>query len=490
MEQTQGISRNKVAGALLWKFLERIGVNGAQFLLQVVLARLLSPDHYGVLSMMAIFTTLAGVFVQQGFSVALVQNKDVTEEDYSTVLWLSLAVALGMYGILFFAAPLIGQFYNVPKIKYYLRVLALMLFPGALNSVQTAKLKREINFKKIFISHFVGIVFSGVVSIVIAYMGGGVWALVAHSILNLLINCIVVQFVVHFRVRFVCNLARAKTLFRFGWKLLASSLIETIYGDIQGLVVGKKYSAGDLGFYSRGTQFPQFITSTVNTTVQSVLLPVMSKKQNEPEVLKSMMRKSVILSSYLIFPMMAGLAAIAPQLVSFLLGDKWLPCVPFLRICCFTFGFYPVHTCNLQAINAIGRSDIYLKLEIIKKIYGIIALAISLIFFNSPLAIAMTGIFTTVISCFVNASPNKKLINYSYFEQMKDILPSFAISLAMLGVVLVVGQLNINNLLLLAIQIIVGIFAYLILSMITGLEPCKILLEEIRPFSKKIKLRK
>lgn len=468
MEQ---VSSKKVTGALFWKTLERFGVNGVQFVLQIVLARLLTPEHYGILSMMVIFTTLARVFVQRGFSTALVQNKDVTEEDYSSVLWVSLGIAGVLYLILFITSPLIGQFFGVPEIKSYLRVLALMLFPGALNSIQIAKLSRELNFKKIFTGNIVGIVVSGIIGIVCAYLGWGVWALVIYTLLNVLIACITMRFVVNLRIRFVCNMARVRVLFSYGWKILVSSLIETLYQDIRSLAVGKKYSAGDLGYYDRGKQFPQFITSTINTAIQSVMLPVLSKKQDESAEMKKMMRLSISISSYLIIPMMAGLAGVATPLVTVLLGEKWLPCVPYLMIYCFTMAFIPIHTCNLQAINAMGRSDIYLKLEVIKKIYGIAALIIALVFFNSPIAIAMTGMITTFISFFVNAYPNKKYLGYTYTEQIYDILPSLLCSLTMWGIVMAAGMLHLPDILLLLVQIVVGVFVYVALSALLKLKP-------------------
>lgn len=477
MEQ---VSSKKVTGALFWKTLERFGVNGVQFVLQIILARLLTPEHYGILSIMVIFTTLARVFVQRGFSTALVQNKDVTDEDYSSVLWVSLGIAGVLYLILFITAPLIGQFFGVPEIKSYLRVLALMLFPGALNSVQIAKLSRELNFKKIFTGNIVGIVVSGIIGIVCAYLGWGVWALVIYTLLNVLIACITMRFVVNLRIRLVCNMARVRVLFSYGWKILVSSLIDTLYQDIRSLAVGKKYSAGDLGYYDRGKQFPQFITSTINTAIQSVMLPVLSKKQDAAAEMKKMMRLSISVSSFIIIPMMAGLAGVATPLVTVLLGKKWLPCVPYLMIYCFTMAFIPIHTCNLQAINAIGRSDIYLKLEIIKKAYGLVALIIALAFFDSPIAIAMTGIVTTIISFFVNAYPNQKHLNYTYLEQAKDIFPSFAISLVMLGVVLFVGTSSLPNIILLILQIISGIATYIIISIIIKPQPYKFLMDIVR----------
>lgn len=478
---------SKLGKSLFWKLLERFGVQGSQFVLQIILARILDPEHYGALSLMVIFTTLANVFIQTGFNTALIQNKDVTEEDYSSVFWVTLGIAATLYGIIFVTAPWIGAFYEMPYIVTPLRVLALMLLPGALNSVQLAKVSREMDFRKVFFSNLAGIITAGIAGIVIAYLGGGLWALVVQTMLNVFIVCLVMSSTSKLKLRLVCNWKRVSELFRFGWKLLASSLLDTLYQDLRSLVIGKKYDTGTLGYYNRGKQFPQFIISAVNGTVQSVMLPAMSEKQDDRAAVKALTRNSIMLSSYILFPIMAGLAGVATPLIRLLLTDKWLPSVPYLQIYCFTLAFYPVHSCNLQAINAMGRSDTFLKLEIIKKIIGITALLIATFCFDSPLAIAATGVITSFIACFINASPNKKLIDYSYFEQIKDILPSFLLSAAMLGCVLAVQFLNLSNLLTLIVQVLVGVIVYFLLSAVLRIDPFRILLKTLNDFRKKRK---
>lgn len=471
---------NNIVTSLVWKLLERFGVLGSQFVLQIILARLLSPEHYGVLSLMLIFTTLANVFVQNGFNTSLIQNKDVTEEDYSSVFWVSLGVAVGLYGILYFSAPLIAIFYKIPDIILPFRILALMLIPGAFNSIQVAKISREMNFKQIFRSNIVAIIFSGGIGIALAYMGGGLWALVIQTLLNVVVACVVMWFSVKWRPKFICNIQRVKTLFSYGWKLLLSSLLDTLYQDLRSLVIGKKYDSGTLGFYNRGKQFPQFIINAINGAIQSVMLPAMSAEQDDSTRVRSMMRVSISVSAYIIFPIMAGLAAVAEPLVSILLTDKWLPCVPFMQIYCVSFAFYPVHSCNLQAINAMGRSDIFLKLEIIKKTYGIIILAIAVFCFDSPIAIASTGLVTTWISWFVNASPNKKLLGYSYKRQIMDLLPSLLMAGVMCVIVLLVGEIASNLIVTLMIRIIVGVVVYLGMSIIFKPEPYRFLMKRMK----------
>lgn len=471
---------NQVGKGLFWKLLERFGVQGVQFVLQIILARMLAPELYGVLSLMIIFTTLANVFIQNGFNTALVQNKDVTDEDYSSVFWVTLGISGVLYVLLFAAAPLIALVYKMPAIVTPFRVLALMIFPGAVNSIQLAKTSREMNFKKVFYGNIGGIVVSGAVGIAIAYLGGGLWALVAQTMLNIFVSCIVMWFTVKWRPRLVCRLARVKVLFAFGWKLLVSSLLDTLYQDVRSLVIGIKYNSSMLGYYNRGKQFPQFIISAVNGAVQSVMLPAMSAKQDDKSQVKALMRNSITLSAFVIFPVMAGLAGVAEPMVKLLLTDKWLPCVPFLQVYCFALAFNPVHACNLQAINAVGRSDMFLKLEIIKKSYGLASLVIAVLCFDSPLAIAMTGAVTTLLSCFVNGTPNKKLLGYAYREQLWDLLPSFSMSVAMLALVLLVGRLPLSPVLILLLQMAVGVAAYLILAIVFRPKPFRLLLEAVR----------
>ena len=457
---------NKITSALGWKLLERFGVQGVQFVLQIVLARLLSPEHYGVLSIMIIFTTLANVFIQSGFNTALIQNKDVDEDDYSSVFWVSLLIAGILYGVLFFTAPIIADFYNIPTIVLPFRILALMLFPGAVNSIQLAKMSRELDFKKVFISNLGAIAVAGVAGIVVAYMGGGIWALVVQTLLNILTACVVMFFTVKWRPKFVCNLERIRVLFAFGWKILVSCLVDTLYQDLSSLVIGKKYDGGTLGHFNKGKQFPQFIISSANGAVQSVMLPAMAAVQDKPDKVKVLMRRSLSMSAYISFPIMAGLASVAPALISILLTEKWLPCVPYVQIFCVSLAFNPIHTCNLQALNAMGRGDIFLRLELIKKSYGLILLIAAVFMFDTPIAIAMTGVITTVISCFVNAYPSRQLLGYSYLEFIMDILPSLLLSAAMAFAVTLVTRLSLGNFETLVIQVALGVVIYVLGSAI------------------------
>lgn len=467
----------QITGGLFWKLMERFGVQASQFVLQIVLARILDPEHYGVLSMMVIFTTLANVFIQRGFNASLIQNKDVTEEDYSSVFWVTIIIAVLIYAALFISAPFIADFYDMPNLVAPFRVLCLILFPGALNSIQLAKISRKMDFKKVFRSNVVAILISGIVGIILAFQGAGLWALVAQNFLNITIACVVMWFTVKWRPKLICNITRIKVLFSYGWKLLVSGLLDTLYQDLRSLVIGKKYNSGALGYYNRGKQFPQFIINAINSTVQSVMLPAMSENQDEKEKVKTMMRNSISLSSYIIFPLMAGLAAVATPLVRLLLTEKWLPCVPYMQIYCFTLAFYPVHSCNLQAINAMGRSDIFLKLEIFKKVLGVLMLTIAVLLFNSPIAIAMTGMVSTGINFIANSKPNSKLINYKLLEQLKDFAPQLLLSLVMFSGLVLLEKINLNDYATIVVQVIAGVIFYIVMSVVLRLSAYNQLLE-------------
>ncbi len=468
------ITKSKVLSSLFWKLMERGGTQGIQFIVQIILARLLLPEDYGIIALVIIFTSIANVFVQSGLNTALIQKKDADEADFSSVFYLSLVIACLIYIVLFFAAPFIAAFYVIPEITPVIRVLSIILFFGAFNSIQNAVIARSLQFKKLFFSSTGAILISGTVGIYMAYTGFGVWALVGQQLTNQLFITLILWFTVKWRPQLLFSLVKVKGLFSFGWKLLVSALIDTVYRDLRSLIIGKMYNPAMLGFYNRGQQFPQLLITNINGSIQSVMLPVLSSQQDNKPRVKDIMRRAIVTSSFIIFPMMVGLAVTAEPLVKLLLTDKWLPCVPFLQIFCAVYALMPIHTANLQAINALGRSDIFLKLEIIKKIMGLSILAVTV--FYGVYAIALGQVLSGVISTFINAYPNKKLLNYSYVEQWKDIMPSLLLSLVMGAVVYSLKWLGLSVLLTLIIQVFAGVILYVGLAWIFKLECFRYLL--------------
>ena len=472
-----------VLSSLFWKLMERGGTQGIQFIVQIVLARLLLPEDYGIIALVVIFTTIAGVFVQSGLNTALIQKKDAEEADFSSVFYLSLFIACLIYVILFFAAPFIAIFYEEPQITSVFRVLSITLFFGAFNSIQNAVVARNMQFKKLFFSSTGAILVSGTIGIYMAYAGFGVWALVGQQISNQLLVTLILWFTVKWRPRLLFSFRRVKSLFSFGWKLLVSSLINTVYNDLRSLIIGKIFKAEMLGFYNRGQQFPSVLVSNIDGSIQSVMFPVLASQQDNRHRVKDMMRRAIVTSSFVIFPMMVGLAVTAEPLVELLLTDKWLPCVPFLQIFCASYALMPIHTANLQAINALGRSDIFLKLEIIKKIVGLSILGVTV--FYGVYAIALGMVISGIISTFINAYPNKQLLDYSYIEQCNDIMPSLLLSLVMGVAVYSFKWLGLSVPITLIIQICVGVILYVGMAWIFKLECFRYLLNTIRELSPK-----
>lgn len=461
-------NKARVLSSLFWKLLERSGTQGIQFLIQIVLARLLAPEQFGTIAIVMVFINLAQVFVQSGFSTALIQKKDADEEDFSSVFYLSLGISLFLYLVIFFAAPFISSFYRDPILIPVLRVLSLMLFTGAFNSIQNAYISRYLLFKKLFKSSLGAMIISGVLGLTAAYFGLGIWALVIQQLSNQISISVIMWFTVKWRPRLMFSIEKVRVLFSYGWKLLASSLINVLYLEMRTLFIGRLYSSTALGYYNRGEQFPKIIVNNINGSIQSVMLPTLSAQQENKKRAKEMMRRAIVTSSFLIFPMMIGMAVIAEPLIKIILTDKWLPAVPFLQIFCISYAFMPIHTANLQAINAMGRSDIFLKLEIIKKIIGLIILGISIP--KGIYAIAIGQVLSVIIATFINAYPNRKLLDYGYKEQIMDIFPSLMIALIMGGVIYWFNYLDINDWQLLLVQITSGMVIYAGLAKIFKLE--------------------
>jgi O-antigen/teichoic acid export membrane protein len=450
--------KSKVIISLFWKLMERVGTQGIQFIVQIVLARLLLPEEYGTIAIIAIFISFANVFVQYGFNTELIQKKNADDVDFSSVFYMSLFVAGVFYFVLFFTAPFIAEFYQNQDLIPLLRVLAITLFIGGLNSIQNAVVARKLEFRKLFFSSLGAMLVSGLVGILMAYNGYGTWALVAQQLSNQMTIAIILWFTVKWRPLLLFSMVRLKELFSFGWKLLVSALINILYMDSQSLIIAKIYSPTMLGYFNRGQQFPALIVSNINGSIQSVMFPALSLQQENLQRVKEMVRRAIITSSFLIFPMMVGLAVIAEPLIRILLTDKWLPCVPFLQISCAAYALLPIHTANLQAINALGRSDIFLKLEIVKNVVGLIILGISLFF--GIYAIALGMFISSLTSSFINAYPNKKLLNYSYLQQIKDIFPSLSLALIMGALIYCISWFNLNPLLTLTFQISAGSLLY------------------------------
>lgn len=448
----------RVISSLLWKLFERGGAQGIQFVLQIILARLLMPEDYGIVALIMVFILIANVFIQSGFKMALIQKKNTDETDFSSVLYLSLSLSCLLYMILFFAAPYIALFYEEMQLTPLLRVLSIILFFGAFSSIQNAVIARKLLFKKLFYSSLGAVIVSGILGISLAYSGFGPWALVAQQLTNHFLISVILWFTLRWRPKLLFSLKSLSTLFSYGWKVLVAVMIHTIYENLRSLIIGRIYDASMLGLYKRGMQFPALIVTNINDSILTVIFPVLAMQQDNRQRVKSMLRRSIIITSFLIFPMMLGLAAIAEPLVKFLLTDKWLPAVPFLQIYCFTYAFWPLHTANFSAINALGRSDVTLKLEMLKKSVGFLILFISA--FYGIYAIAIGGVVSGFLFTLIDTYPNRKFLNYSYKELWKDIMPSLLLSACMGIIVFSFNYLKLPLMITLLAQISTGLLIY------------------------------
>lgn len=475
--------KKQAVSGMIWKFGERFCAQFVTLIVSILLARLLDPHHYGTVSIMLVFINIANVFVADSFGAALVQKKDADNVDFSTIFFFNIPFSLVLYGIIYIIAPYVEQFYNMPELANAMRILGLKLPISAIYSVQHAYVSRNLMFKKFFLATIIGTIVSAVVGIVMAYKGFGVYALVGQYLSNSVIGAISLWIAVRWRPVWAFSFQKFKGLFSYGWKILATSLLRAVYEDIYSLVIGKKYTSDDLAFYSKGKHYPQLIITNVNSTISSVMFPTLSKVQDDKERLCMMMRRAIRTSSYILSPLMVGMAVVAEPLVSLVLTDKWLPCVPFLRIACFYLLLMPMQSANLQAIKAVGRSDLYLKLEIAQRIFGILILVVTMNF--GVMAIALGAVATTVFASLLDAIPNKKLLGYGYLQQIGDMVPSILLSAVACLPVYFIQYLNLSNIITLVLQVLGAAGIYVGLSVITKNKNFHYLISTVKSFSKK-----
>lgn len=469
----------------IWRFAERCGAQLVAFVVSVVLARILDPSAYGTIALITVFTTILQVFVDSGLGNALIQKKDADDVDFSTVFYTNIVFCTVLYLLIFVTSPLIAAFYKDMTMVPLIRVLSLTVLISGVKNVQQAYVSRHMLFKRFFFSTLGGTIAAAVAGIIMAMNGFGVWALVAQQVINLLIDTCILWVTVKWRPKKVFSFERLKGLFSYGWKLLVSSLLDTVYNDMRQLIIGRMYSSNDLAFYNKGKQFPNLVVNNINTSIDSVLLPSMSNVQDDKEHIKSMTRRSITVSIYTMAPMMMGIAFVAEPLVSLILTDKWLPCVPFLRIFCITYMFRPLHTANLNAIKAMGKSDLFLKLEIEKKIVGMILLLSTMWF--GVMAMAYSLFVSSLCSQLINAGPNKKLLGYGYWAQIKDMLPSILLAVLMGFCIYPLKWLPVHNLVILTLQVILGAVIYIAGSKLLKLESFRYILNMLRPVLRKFK---
>lgn len=487
--------KGTVLSGFFWRFMERGGTSIVEFVVQTVLARwFLSPQDFATVALISIFINISNICIQAGFNTALIQKKDADDGDCSSVFFLSLGLSVVFYVILFFCAPLVAAFYEKPILTAVLRVQALTLIMGAFSTVPNAILTKQMQFKKIFYRTIGATVCSAAVGLVMAFNGFGLWTIVGQTLAVNLVGAIFLWFSVKWRPRLVFSKEKIRTLFGFGGKILGSNLINTIYANIVPLFMEKVYAGGTLGYYNKARTIPEKLTENINGTISTVIFPSLSSVQNDKERVKELTRRFIVTSSFIMFPMMAGLIATAKPLILLWLTDKWAMSIPMMQFVCISYAFIPINNANLQAISAMGRSDIYIKLEIIKDTIGVVllggAFAISVFCGLGEkgilLVLAMQALIS-LISVIVNAVPNKKLLNYSLKEQFRDILPSLALAAAMGILTWAFTLLNLPNWITLILQVIFGVSFYLGTARLLKFECLSYLMATLKEYMNKRK---
>lgn len=463
---------------VIWSFAEKWGAQIVSFVVGIIIARMLDPGAYGTLALVTVFTSFFSVFINYGLGNSLIQKKDADDLDFSSVFFVNMGLCTILYLTVFLLAPFVAEYYQNPDITLMIRVMGVSILVSGVKNIQQAYVSKKLIFKKFFFATSIGTVVSAVIGILMALNGFGTWSLIVQILTNQTIDTIVLWLTVKWRPKRMFSGKRLKGLISYGWKLLVSELISEAYASARELIIGKKYTEENLAYYDKGQHFAGLVVTNINSAIDSVLLPSMSREQDDIDKLKSMTKRALTCSVFVLAPCLIGLAAVAEPFVSVLLTDKWLPSVPYIRIFCFAYALRPIYTVNLNVIKALGRSDIYLILEIIKKSLGLVLLLISVRF--GPLAIACSLIVEAFLAHIINCWPNRKLISYGYLRQLWDVFPTIILTAVMGATVYAVQFIPLPKILILLIQIVVGFVVYIGGAAVFKFEPFKYLVGIIK----------
>lgn len=446
--------KQSIIHGVFWQGLERVGSYGIGFVISIILARLLSPEEFGVIAIMMVFITLSQVFIDSGFSTALIQKKDMEQADCCSVFYINIVMSLIIYGILFLASPFIADFYETEDLTLYLHVFSLVIIIRSFSLIQNALLRKRMLFHLSFRISWVALIISGAVGISMAYSGCGVWSLIAQQLTNAIVTVILQWFWVKWRPQWLFDWNRTKDLFNFGWKIFCSNFLDTLYNDIYSIVIGKIADLKMLSFYDRGKHYPQLGMNIINSTIGNVLLPAFSELQDDRKKMKELAQRGLKNIMFAVTPALAFLFVFADSITILLLTEKWLPCVIFMRLCCITFFFWPFHTTNLQIITACGRGDVFLILEVIKKVQEAVIIAITYRYGVIPMVAA--GAAMGLVGVFENGWYNRKLIDYAPWQQLWDIVPAVTITVGV-SVISYFISLPVHNV---CLKLVIGSFAF------------------------------
>ena len=461
---------NSVLGGLIWTFGERIAAQLVSLVVTIVLARLLTPNHYGIISIVTVFITFCNIFVSSGFGSAVVQKKDADDLDFNTAFIISLSISIILYIIVFIFAPYIANFYEMPALTLVIRVMSIRLIFGALNTIQHAHIQKQMMFKKFFISTLFGTIISAVVGVALAFWGYGVWALVAQYLTNTIIDSIVLLFVGEWKPKIQFSLSRAKFLFSFGWKVLVTEIVYTLETDIRSLIVGKVFGSADLAYYDQGKKYPSLLVTNINSSINKVMLPAYSEEQDNLNKIKDMLRTSIRVGIFLLCPLLVGFAVVSNNFVYLFLTEKWMEAVPFIQIFCMIYLTRPLESSCHQALLAIGKSDVVMKVIIAINCIAIATIFIAVFAFESVLLIAVGSLLSSVVSIVLFMLMARKYFNYKVKEQISDIYKPIVASIIMGIIVYAVDKINISVTFTLILQILIGAIVYITISVLGKFE--------------------
>lgn len=458
MEMEDNI-KNKTINALMWKTVEKILVKGSAFLISVVLARVLMPADYGLIGMLAIFISISAIFIESGFAKALIQKKNCNDIDFSTAFYTNIGISLIIYLFFYICAPLVAKFYEEPLLSAVLRILSINFVIGAFNVVQRAKLMAQLDFKSLAKINFVGVIVGGICGIIMAYMGLGVWALVGQSLASTVVMLFFFPYYSHWKPLFVFSMVSFKKLFGFGSKLLIQGTVTTIVNNITTISIGKAYKSDQLGYYTTASQLSDTIAWTLNDILGTVTFPVLSKLQDDKSRFLNVYKKSLFYSALCVFPVMALMALLSESLVLVLYTEKWLPCTILLQILCLARMFTPLSAINMSLLNALGRSDLFMWVDLCKVPIILVTLAITI-----PMgvkAIVIGNLIVSIISFFINAYYPGKLLKYGAVEQIIDFKDIFFSMILMSIVVFAIAHFIHTPILKLLVCGCVGLLVYI-----------------------------
>lgn len=452
------IKGKKLIDNMLWKFSERILAQFISLLVSIVLARILMPDAYGTIAIVTVLISFLDVFVNEGLPTALIQKQNTDNEEFSSVFYFNIILSVVLYALLYFVSPFMATFYKNDELTSLIRVMGIRVIVASVNSVQHAYVSKHMMFRKYFWSTLFGTVVSAFLGIWLAYHGAGAWALVAQYLSNTIIDTIFLWFTVKWRPEMTFSWKKVKLLVSFGWKVLFEGLAENFTQQARSLLIGKVYSPSDLAYYNKAQQFPQLFISNICTAISSVLLPAMSERQSEQGYILLLLRKSIRLASFIIFPILTGMAVVAEPFVRVILTDKWIACVPYLQIFCFTQALTVGMITRHQALLSTGRSDIYMKEHIVYRVFFLSLLVA--VYKKGVMMIALSTVLGTLFMAVTVVLTSKKFNDYKYSDQLGDVLPSLAGCMAMILPVRLIFRLDISDIITLGLQILIGASVY------------------------------